>query len=305
MGKSYVVYCHTHITSGRKYVGITSHSMMWRWSRHVSNALNTTGQNGTCPVFAAAIRKYGPEAFSHEVLELLEDTEWEQAAEAERKWIALLKTRVPNGFNIEPGGGRLSAETIIRIKASFSPGRRREQGMRLKSFLKPEHFCARMRTQMAALSPEQKKERMAPALVRWRGFTSRERSELIRNAKAKLTFEERQAASRKAHAAQTPEQRRARGLKAAAACSREQQSETARQIWARMTPEKRAARGAKQREAWNKLTQEERSLRGKKSVASQTPEQLRERARKTWETRRAAQRVSLRINLLGSQKNGT
>lgn len=95
----WTIYCHTHITSGRRYVGLTSQTMMQRWNKHVHKSRSKTRGYGHFP---NAIRLYGKESFSHEVLEVCETVE--QANEAEERWIAHFDTRNPEkGFNIARG----------------------------------------------------------------------------------------------------------------------------------------------------------------------------------------------------------
>jgi hypothetical protein len=78
--------------------------MLKRWNRHVYNALhpNKSKHNGRSH-FASAIRKYGKDAFAHEVLEVCNLLEAAQLAE--ECWIELFETRDPaKGFNLMRGG---------------------------------------------------------------------------------------------------------------------------------------------------------------------------------------------------------
>jgi len=97
----YTVYCHIHIATGRRYIGITRMSMMKRWNRHVYDAVKKSGRG--CRHFWAAIRKYGKDAFSHEVLEV--HTDLNAANLAEEWFIRLFRTCDPRfGFNLKHGG---------------------------------------------------------------------------------------------------------------------------------------------------------------------------------------------------------
>jgi len=74
--------------------------MAQRWSQHVTQSRST--KNGRWH-FPNAIRKYGPQAFSHEVLEVCCDLS--VANLAEECWIELFDTRNPEkGFNLAKGG---------------------------------------------------------------------------------------------------------------------------------------------------------------------------------------------------------
>jgi group I intron endonuclease len=95
--RTFEVYRHTS-PSGKSYVGWTSQGSETRWRHHVSQALRKVD---ACPAFHRAIRKYGPEAFTHEVLERL--TTEAGAKRAEQLWIAEIGT-VEGGYNISEGG---------------------------------------------------------------------------------------------------------------------------------------------------------------------------------------------------------
>jgi hypothetical protein len=97
----YTIYCHIHIESGRRYTGLTKKTMAFRWNQHLQNALKKRGKG--CAHFWAAIRKYGKDAFSHEVLETCSDLD--QSNLAEEWWIRWFRTRDPQfGFNLKRGG---------------------------------------------------------------------------------------------------------------------------------------------------------------------------------------------------------
>ncbi|OPZ39525.1 MAG: GIY-YIG catalytic domain protein [Synergistetes bacterium ADurb.BinA166] len=96
----FTIYCHTHIESGRRYVGLTKKTWRQRWDQHVCQARRAIGSKNH---WYNAIRKYGKDAFSHEVLEVCSDLE--VANLAEECWIELLDTRNPEkGFNLMKGG---------------------------------------------------------------------------------------------------------------------------------------------------------------------------------------------------------
>lgn len=96
----WTIYCHTHISSGRKYVGLTVRAWQRRWSQHVTQSMKSSGGRSH---FQNAIRLYGKSAFSHEVLETCDSLE--DANAAENKWIEELGTRNPvKGFNLMIGG---------------------------------------------------------------------------------------------------------------------------------------------------------------------------------------------------------
>lgn len=97
----FTIYCHIHRESGRRYVGQTRKTWKQRWNQHVYTAEKLAKKGWSH--FANAIRKYGKDAFSHEVLETCATVDL--ANVAEEKWIAHFNTRDPLfGFNIKKGG---------------------------------------------------------------------------------------------------------------------------------------------------------------------------------------------------------
>lgn len=97
---SWTVYCHTHIESGRRYVGLTSQTMEKRWKNHVH--LAKSSKNGRWH-FPNAIRKYGKDAFSHEILGTFNSLE--EANAEEERLIEEWGLRNPDrGFNLAKGG---------------------------------------------------------------------------------------------------------------------------------------------------------------------------------------------------------
>jgi group I intron endonuclease len=146
----WTIYCHTCTVTGKKYVGQTTKTMRERWYGHTSSARLCKRRRRT--PFQNAIRKYGPEAFLHEVLESVGS---ERAAnEAEARWVAALNTRVPYGYNLDSGG--------------HAAPRHEETGRKIRA--------ARMR-----LSPE---ERSALGRAAWTNKSPEERSEIARRAVA-------------------------------------------------------------------------------------------------------------------------
>ncbi len=107
------VYRHTS-PSGKSYVGWTSKGTAARWRSHCANA-----GAGIRSAFYTAIRKYGADAFTHEVLERM-STE-AGAKRAEQLWIRELRTRAPGGYNLTDGGeGVLGCRALVGRKLSPS-----------------------------------------------------------------------------------------------------------------------------------------------------------------------------------------
>lgn len=95
----WTIYCHMHIASGRRYVGLTKFTVKHRWNQHCSQAKKSAGRSH----FANAILKHGKDAFSHEILATCDSLEAANAAE--ERLIEELGTRDPaRGFNLMKGG---------------------------------------------------------------------------------------------------------------------------------------------------------------------------------------------------------
>lgn len=104
-----------------KYVGQTTKSTEERFNQHASNKKSYIGR---------AIRKYGVENFSIEILE--ECDTCEQLNEREMFWIAALDRKHPNGYNFSDGGeGNVgwshTPESITKMIVSHTGLRHTEQ----------------------------------------------------------------------------------------------------------------------------------------------------------------------------------
>lgn len=120
----WTIYRHIHVESGRCYVGQTQKTMLFRWNRHVYDALK---RNRGTTYFANAIRRYGKDAFAHEILEVCETLK--DADLSEIKWIEHFDSRNPEkGFNIKRGGSQTPhsidneyrKDPVFRAKVSSS-----------------------------------------------------------------------------------------------------------------------------------------------------------------------------------------
>lgn len=88
----YVIYKHTS-PSGKSYIGITKH--------YDRRCMQHSRVDGSSPKFHHAIRKYGWEAFTHEVLAT--NLTLEEARELEQMCINKWNT-IKEGYNTHPGG---------------------------------------------------------------------------------------------------------------------------------------------------------------------------------------------------------
>lgn len=110
--------CLYKLTSpnGKSYIGISSKGLDARWAKHVEHAIGKR-TNGA---LYAALRKYGPDAFTRVVL--AEEAEWGTLCEMEKRAIIEHGTFAPGGYNVTPGGegtlGPISPEARERVAAA-------------------------------------------------------------------------------------------------------------------------------------------------------------------------------------------
>lgn len=94
---SYYIYLIENDIDKKQYVGSTRRSLPTRLKEH-----KAVGRSRLCrTLIQKAIKEYGAEHFS---IRLLEKCKTEQyMAEAESRWIGILNTLMPAGFNMNPG----------------------------------------------------------------------------------------------------------------------------------------------------------------------------------------------------------
>lgn len=93
-----LIYGVTNTVNGRQYVGQTTVSIKSRWKRHREDANKLTKDT----VFCRAIRKYGAKTFV--VRRIDTALSLDELNELEEFYIKKLKTLVPTGYNMLPGG---------------------------------------------------------------------------------------------------------------------------------------------------------------------------------------------------------
>jgi len=99
--KKFVVYCHTNIVNGKRYIGITCQKLSQRFR-------NGKGYKSS-PHFNNAIKLYGWDNFQHEVL--YENLTENEAKQKEIELITKYNTRNHKfGYNITPGGEGFSGK---------------------------------------------------------------------------------------------------------------------------------------------------------------------------------------------------
>lgn len=123
-----LIYCTINKINGKRYVGQTEK--------------NPPGYLGSGKILSSAISKYGKQNFRKVIIEVCNNKKL--ANKREKYWISRLESRVPNGYNIAPGGtggdtitkhpdrDRICDQMSKNIKKSWTNNRRKSQGERCK-----------------------------------------------------------------------------------------------------------------------------------------------------------------------------
>ena len=99
MNNNWIVYKHTNIINQKSYIGITSKSPEDRWGKRGEKYRPTKGRYSS---FYSAIKKYGWDMFTHEVL--LEHLSFQEAIQKEKELIIFYNSKAPSGYNLTDGG---------------------------------------------------------------------------------------------------------------------------------------------------------------------------------------------------------
>ena len=91
------VYCFTNQINGKKYIGSTIQNVEVRYRQHIYNSTHENTHQYNYPLYQA-IRKYGIENFTFEVIYQSECTE-EEIRAIEANYIHQYNTISPNGYN--------------------------------------------------------------------------------------------------------------------------------------------------------------------------------------------------------------
>jgi len=109
-----IIYKVTNTINDKAHVGKTTKSLEQRWKEHCNAA-----ERGDQTYFYSAVRKYRPESFKVEILEVIRSGN--HLDHAERHWIKRLKTYFSEfGYNLTFGGDGGKLNEVSRRKLSLS-----------------------------------------------------------------------------------------------------------------------------------------------------------------------------------------
>lgn len=105
------IYSLTNNINGKRYIGQTTRSVEWRWNQHRKH-INSVH----FPVYRA-LRKYGPESFTVEVLAVACSVDCLNYLEP--LFIIAYNSLVPHGYNLDSGGKNniVHPDTAARMSA--------------------------------------------------------------------------------------------------------------------------------------------------------------------------------------------
>ena len=112
------IYVHTNVLNGKSYVGQTTVGVSKRWALHqrCARSPKTPAYNG---LIARAIRKYGANAFEHQILSKARSQS--ELDNLEKIWIILLQTKTPSGYNLADGGYAAAGHVVSpEVRARLS-----------------------------------------------------------------------------------------------------------------------------------------------------------------------------------------
>ena len=125
-----VVYLIWNLITGKRYVGQTTKNVEKRFKEHARCKKTGVGK---------AIRKYGKQNFRYGIIKSCSSKE--ELDKWEIYFIAVLKSKSPNGYNFTDGGE--SGSPCAEVRAKLSAGKMGEKNPNYGKNL-PEETCAKM-----------------------------------------------------------------------------------------------------------------------------------------------------------------
>lgn len=125
--KIVIIYKITNNINNKVYIGLTTCSLSYRWTKHLTECKNINNQKH----LYRAMRKYGPENFSIEQIDSSEKLD--QLGQLERYYIKKYNSQNPNyGYNLTAGGeanqwdanpaAKLTYDEVVQIREKYAMG---------------------------------------------------------------------------------------------------------------------------------------------------------------------------------------
>lgn len=120
-----IIYKITNNINGKIYIGLTTCTLEYRWSRHITESKNIKNTKH----LYKAMRKYGVEKFSVEVIDSTDD--FKELGKLERYYISFYESQNPDkGYNLTAGGesnqydgnpsSKLTVNDVIQIREIYA-----------------------------------------------------------------------------------------------------------------------------------------------------------------------------------------
>lgn len=152
MRSNFHLYILTCKASGKKYVGITTRTVLERFKEHVASA-NKGRKNGA---IHSALSKYGADAFH--VQHVASSWSIEALEDLEQIMIKQECTLSPNGYNLTHGGrfGKLHQAALDKASARMAGIRPHDNTINgvIESWQDPERRAARVAAIKSSMTPE-------------------------------------------------------------------------------------------------------------------------------------------------------
>lgn len=103
-----IIYKITNKITGKCYIGQTVQTLQRRWYKHLHDS--------RCPAMRDALKKYGEDNFTIEVIDNAETIE--ELNKKEVYWISFFNSLVPNGYNLQDGGKNCRCAESTKQKLS-------------------------------------------------------------------------------------------------------------------------------------------------------------------------------------------
>jgi len=143
-----IIYKSTNKVNGKIYIGQTINSLESRIKNHIKESKK---ENVIRP-FLKAIKKYGIENFSFEIIDHANNLD--ELNEKEIIWISEFNSILPNGYNITGGGQGKKLKTTDEFKKTISEGLKKSE--KWQKILQSEEYQNKIKNNFIAFNKGKK-----------------------------------------------------------------------------------------------------------------------------------------------------